>query len=189
MQKWPLLEPRCLERSSHDGFLSERSLGKLKSRTRLVRREGDFRYSGCAAVRHRRRYVHLLCNNTLCLTATPRRMATPPARRTRLYLYCAREPFLEKYWSGQNRTSRTACAGPVYGTMRNLRYNHGAPLWTIFGGVGAVSTFEDRRSMCRPSRIDDRCADLRRSMVVVSTFEDRCRLIDVKLCCYTCTKH
>ena len=112
MQKWPLLEPRCLERSSHDGFLSERSLGKLKSRTRLVRREGDFRYSGCAAVRHHCRYVHLLCNNTLCLTATPRRMATPPARRTRLYLYCAREPFLEKYWSGQNRTSRTACAGP-----------------------------------------------------------------------------
>ena len=31
--------------------------------------------------------------------------------------------------------------------------------------------------MCRPSKMDDRCADLRR------------RMIDVKLCCYTCSKH
>ena len=36
-----------------------------------------------------------------------------------------------------------------------------------------VSTFEDRRSMCRPSRIDDRCVDLRRWMIDVPTFEDR----------------
>ena len=36
-----------------------------------------------------------------------------------------------------------------------------------------VSTFEDRGSMCRPSKVDDRCVDLRRSMVVVSPFEDR----------------
>ena len=73
----------------------------------------------------------------------------------------------------------------VIRTTRNLGYNYGAPLWTIFGDelsecVGAmfppsifedrcvdlrrlminVSTFEDRRSMCRPSRIDDRCVDL-----------------------------
>ena len=35
-----------------------------------------------------------------------------------------------------------------------------------------VSTFEDRRSMCRPSRIEGgRCIDLRKSM---STFKDRC---------------
>ena len=45
-----------------------------------------------------------------------------------------------------------------------------------------VSTFEDQRSMCRPSKMDDRCANLRRSMAlcrpskidgVVSTFEDQ----------------
>ena len=35
------------------------------------------------------------------------------------------------------------------------------------------ATFEDGWSMCRPSKMDDQCADLRRSMVVVSTFEDR----------------
>ena len=40
-----------------------------------------------------------------------------------------------------------------------------------------VSTFEDRWSMCRPSKMDDRSVNLRRSM------------IDVKLCCYTCSKH
>ena len=27
---------------------------------------------------------------------------------------------------------------------------------------------------CRPSKIDDRCVDLRRSMIDVSTFEDQC---------------
>ena len=36
-----------------------------------------------------------------------------------------------------------------------------------------VSTFEDRRSMCRPSRIDDRRVDLRRWMIDVPTFKDR----------------
>ena len=62
----------------------------------------------------------------------------------------------------------------------------------------SMSTFEDRRSMCRPSRIDDRCvdlrrnnhidhpskmddrcADLRRSMAVVSTLktDDRCEIM------------
>ena len=41
----------------------------------------------------------------------------------------------------------------------------------------AVSTFEDQWSMCRPSKIDDWCVDLRTSMV------------DVKLCCYPCSKH
>ena len=30
-----------------------------------------------------------------------------------------------------------------------------------------VSTFEDRWSMCRPSKIDDKCVDLRRSMIDV----------------------
>ena len=62
---------------------------------------------------------------------------------------------------------------------KNLRYNnYGAPWWTIFidelwecrRNVGLsvrcfrlqsskidVSTFEDRRSMCRPWKIDDRC--------------------------------
>ena len=71
-------------------------------------------------------------------------------------------------------------------TAQNLRYNnnYGAQWWTIFGDelsecrrdVGLsvrcfrlqsskidVSTFEDRRSMCPPSKIDG----------VVSTFEDR----------------
>ena len=70
-------------------------------------------------------------------------------------------------------------------TAQNLRYNnYGATWWTIFGDelseyrrdVGLsvrcfhlqsskidVSTFEDQRSMCRPSKIDG----------VVSTFEDR----------------
>ena len=93
-------------------------------------------------------------------------------------------------------------------TTRNLGYNYGAPLWTVFGDellecrcdVGLsvrcfrlrsskidvstfedrcrpskmdASTFEDRRSMCRSSRIDDRCVDLRRWMIDVPTFEDR----------------
>ena len=64
-----------------------------------------------------------------------------------------------------------------------------------------VSAFILRRSMCRPSKIDDRCVDLRRSMcrlskIDVPTFEDRWRcvdlrrpMIDVKLCCHTCSKH
>ena len=72
-----------------------------------------------------------------------------------------------------------------------------------------VATFEDRcialrRStidvtMCRPSKIDvstfgDRCVDLRRSMcrpseIDVLTFEDRRSMVDVKLRCYTCSKH
>ena len=40
--------------------------------------------------------------------------------------------------------------------------------------VGAMfppSIFKDR---CRPSKIDGRCVDLQRSMIDVSTFEDRC---------------
>ena len=56
-----------------------------------------------------------------------------------------------------------------------------------------VSPFEDRRSMsrcvdlrrskCRLSKIDvstfgDRCVDLRRSVIDVSTFEDRWSMID-----------
>ena len=40
-----------------------------------------------------------------------------------------------------------------------------------------VSTFEDRWLMCRPSKIDSRCVDLRTSIV------------DVKLSCYTCSKY
>ena len=42
-----------------------------------------------------------------------------------------------------------------------------------------VSTFEDRRMMCRSSKMDDRCADLRRSMAVVSTSktDDRCEIM------------
>ena len=82
----------------------------------------------------------------------------------------------------------------VMRTTRNLGYNYGAPLWTIFGDELSecqcnvrlsvrcfrlrsskidVSTFKDRQSMCRPSRIDDRCVDLRRWMIDVPTFEDR----------------
>ena len=69
-----------------------------------------------------------------------------------------------------------------------------------------VSAFDLRRSMCRPSKMDDRCVDLRGSMINVSTFEDQwsmCRpskidgrcvdlrrpMIDVKLCCYTHSKY
>ena len=42
-----------------------------------------------------------------------------------------------------------------------------------------VFAFDLRRSMCRPSKIDDRCVDLRRSMcrlskINVSTFGDQC---------------
>ena len=76
----------------------------------------------------------------------------------------------------------------VIRTTRNLRYNYGASLWTIFSDelsvrcwvVGAMfppSMFEGRcvdlrRLMCRLSKIDDRCVDLRGSMIDVSTFED-----------------
>ena len=80
-------------------------------------------------------------------------------------------------------------------TTRNLGNNYGAPLWTIFGDelleyrcdVGlsvrcfclrssklVVSTFEDRGSMCRPSKIDDQCVDLQRSMCRLSKIDDRC---------------
>ena len=79
--------------------------------------------------------------------------------------------------------------------MRNLKYNYGAPLWTIFGCELSecrcdvellvrcfrlwsskidVSTFKDRGSMCRPSKIDDRCVNLRRSMCRLSKIDDRC---------------
>ena len=37
-----------------------------------------------------------------------------------------------------------------------------------------VSAFNLRRSMCRPSKIDDRCVDLRRSMCRLSKIDDRC---------------
>ena len=55
-----------------------------------------------------------------------------------------------------------------------------------------VSTFGDRcvdlqRSMCRPSEIDVLTFEDGRSMVDVSAFEDRWS--DVKLGCYTCSKH
>ena len=65
----------------------------------------------------------------------------------------------------------------VMRTTRNLGYNYGAPLWTIFGDELSecrcdVSAFDLRRSMCQPSKIDDRCVDLRRSMIDVSNFED-----------------
>ena len=65
----------------------------------------------------------------------------------------------------------------VIRTVRNLRYNYAAPLWTIFGDELSecrcdVSAFDFRRSMCRPSKIDDRCVDVRGSMIDVSTFED-----------------
>ena len=65
----------------------------------------------------------------------------------------------------------------VMRTMRNLGYNYGAPLWTIFGDElskcrSDVSAFDLRRSMCRLSKIDDRCVDLRGSMIDMSTFED-----------------
>ena len=36
-----------------------------------------------------------------------------------------------------------------------------------------VSVFNLRRSMCRPSKIDDRCVDLRRSMCRLSKIDDR----------------
>ena len=68
--------------------------------------------------------------------------------------------------------------------------------WVVGAMLGCrcdVFAFNLRRSLCRPSKIVDRCVDLRRSMVDMSTFEDRlsmCRsgrpsMIDVKLCCYT----
>ena len=37
-----------------------------------------------------------------------------------------------------------------------------------------VSAFNLRRTMCRPSKIDDRCVDLRRSMCRLSKIDDRC---------------
>ena len=67
-----------------------------------------------------------------------------------------------------------------------------------------VSAFDLRKSMwrlskidvtmCRPSEIDDRRVDLRRSVIDVSIFEDRCvglrrSMVDLKLGCYTCSKH
>ena len=81
--------------------------------------------------------------------------------------------------------SRINVFGRVY--LRLLMLN--VLLWTILGdelfecrcnvshlrsSKIDVSTFEDRRSMCRPLRIDDtRCVDLRRWMIDVPTFEDR----------------
>ena len=67
-----------------------------------------------------------------------------------------------------------------------------------------VSPFEDRRSMsrcvdlrrsmCRPSEInvltfEDRCVDLRRSMIDGQCIGLRRSMVDVKLGCYTCSKH
>ena len=61
----------------------------------------------------------------------------------------------------------------VIRTMRNLRYNYGTPLWTIFG---------DELLECRCDvGLSVRCVDFRRStigvdlrglMIDVSTFED-----------------
>ena len=48
---------------------------------------------------------------------------------------------------------------------------------TLFNNISVVAGFcqhSFRRSMCRLSKIDDRCVDLRRSTIDVSTFEDRC---------------
>ena len=68
--------------------------------------------------------------------------------------------------------------------------NYGAPWWTIFGDelsecrrdVGLscdVSAFNLRRSMCRLSKIDDRCVDLRRSKALCqpSKTDDRCEIM------------
>ena len=65
---------------------------------------------------------------------------------------------------------------------RNLGYNYGALLWTIFVDELSecwcdVSAFDLRRSMCQPSKIDvstfeDRRVDLRGSTNDVSIFED-----------------
>ena len=67
-----------------------------------------------------------------------------------------------------------------------------------------VATIEDRciafrRStidvtMCRPSKIDvstfgDRCVDFRRSMIDGRCVGLRRSMVDVKLGCYTCSKH
>ena len=53
----------------------------------------------------------------------------------------------------------------IYGTTRNLRYNHGAPLWTIFG---------DELSECWCDvGLSVRCYRLRSSKIDVSIFEDR----------------
>ena len=59
-------------------------------------------------------------------------------------------------------------------TAQNLRYNnYGAPWWTIFGDeLSALCWVVD--AMFPPSIFEDRCVDLRRSMIDVSTFEDRC---------------
>ena len=45
-----------------------------------------------------------------------------------------------------------------------------------------VSAFNLRRSMCRPSKIDDRCVDLRRSMCRLSRSRRRPSKIDGVLC-------
>ena len=60
-----------------------------------------------------------------------------------------------------------------------LDINYGAPLWTTFGDELSecwcdVSGFDLRRSMCRPSKIEGRCADLRKLVCRLSKIDDRC---------------
>ena len=43
-----------------------------------------------------------------------------------------------------------------------------------------VSAFNLRRSMCRPSKIDDRCVDLRRLLCRLSKIDDRCADRDLR---------
>ena len=80
--------------------------------------------------------------------------------------------------------------------------------WRIVGVMFLPSIFENRcgdfrRSMYRLSKIDDRChdvltfedrcvdlrVDLRRSMIVGRCVGLRRSMVDVKLGCYTCSKH
>ena len=46
-----------------------------------------------------------------------------------------------------------------------------------------VSAFNLRRSMCRPSKSDDRCVNLRRSMCQLSKINDRCADLRRSMAC------
>ena len=67
----------------------------------------------------------------------------------------------------------------------------GRKVGAMFGCRCDVSAFDLRISMCRPSKIDDRCVDFRRSMCRPSVIDDRCvdlrrSTIDVSTFKYRC---
>ena len=106
------------------------------------------------------------------------------------HIYNVQVLWARAYVTSSDITMMKRCCGRY--SVTNYRCDVGLSV-RCFHLLSSNIGVDFRRSMCRPSEIDDRCVNLRRSMCRPSRIEDRCvglpSMIDVKLCCYTCSKH